>query len=200
LHNKSTAPANTADSPGVVPVVAGMPAEADDVNHGSGRPASSQQVYEALGALGAAPLLDPQLRPDGPLPEYRLPLLGALLATTELEITTALDGDDRQSALGRVALGWDESIDRDPPSALGVLVARMDNTSLQIASLDVAGVGHITAWAAARMTSDLLRALLSLQLGDRSRAVMALEAAEESARNVVAGIREARAATGEDEG
>lgn len=167
------------------------------MNHGSGRPASSQQIYEALSALGAAPLLDPQLRSDGPLPEYRLALLGALLAATELEIATAVDGDDHQSALGQVALGWEGAIGRDPAPALETLAARIDSASLQIAALDMAGVGRVAAWVAARVTSHLLQALLSLRSGDSSRALIAFDAAEESARNVVTGIQEARAAVGE---
>ncbi|MFE2102559.1 hypothetical protein, partial [Streptomyces sp. NPDC059468] len=55
----------------------------------SERPVTAEQIHAALVALGAEPMADPEVRPEGPQEEDRLHLLGSLLAKTELEITAA---------------------------------------------------------------------------------------------------------------
>ncbi|MGP8304511.1 hypothetical protein ACTPOK_42860 [Streptomyces inhibens] len=70
-------------------------------------PVSADQIYQALVALGAKPLFDPEVRPEGPQDEDRRRLLGALLTKVELEITAAtrLGSDENE---GEVLLGWIE--------------------------------------------------------------------------------------------
>jgi hypothetical protein len=63
--------------------------EAGIVGISSEHPVSAEQIHSALVALGAEPVLDPELWPSGPQVEDRLRLMGALLATVELEITAA---------------------------------------------------------------------------------------------------------------
>lgn len=59
----------------------------------SKHPVSAEQVSATLATLGPElgpePLFDPQLQPQGPQDEDRRQLLGALMATAELEITAA---------------------------------------------------------------------------------------------------------------
>jgi hypothetical protein len=70
--------------------------EAGTVSISSEHPVSAEQVYAALVALGAEPVLDPELWPEGPQEDDRLRLLGALLARTELEITASTRPADEQ--------------------------------------------------------------------------------------------------------
>jgi hypothetical protein len=55
------------------------------------RPSSARALYRALDELGAAPVPDPGLRPDGPKRTDSALLLGVLLAKTELDAAVRAD-------------------------------------------------------------------------------------------------------------
>jgi hypothetical protein len=77
---------------------------------------SADQVYRALVALGAGPVADPEVRPEGPQEGDRLHLLGALLAKTELEITAAtrLGEDEGADDVVEAVIGWSLQVGADP--------------------------------------------------------------------------------------
>ncbi|MFF3788015.1 hypothetical protein [Streptomyces sp. NPDC001933] len=98
-------------------------------------PVSADQIDRALVALGAEPLFDPEMRPEGPQDEDRRRLLGALLAKVELEITAATRlGSDEDE--GEVLLGWIEEAGPDSGMTNNVLVNRLHRTGVQLLGLD----------------------------------------------------------------
>jgi hypothetical protein len=77
------------------------------VSISSEHPVSSEQVYAALAALRAAPVLDPERRPEGPTAQDKLPLLGGLLAVVDLEFTAATRvGAGQDDDVSETVLGW----------------------------------------------------------------------------------------------
>ncbi|GAA0442813.1 hypothetical protein ACFQ2B_35735 [Streptomyces stramineus] len=63
-------------------------------------------IYAALAALGAEPVLDPELWPDRPQNEDGVRPLGNLLAETELKLTTATRlGDQELDDLANAVVG-----------------------------------------------------------------------------------------------
>ncbi|BCK67393.1 hypothetical protein Srufu_013460 [Streptomyces libani subsp. rufus] len=92
---------------------------------------SADQIYRALVALGAEPLFDPEVRPEGPQDEDRRRLLGALLAKVELEVTAASRLDSEEDE-GEVLLGWIEEVTPDSSLSANVLVNRLHRTGVQL--------------------------------------------------------------------
>ncbi|MFE9743091.1 hypothetical protein [Streptomyces sp. NPDC006477] len=69
-------------------------------------PVGPDAIYRALVALGAAPVLDPEVWPDGPQDDDRVRLLGCLLAKTELELAAVESaGEDGLTVVGDAFLG-----------------------------------------------------------------------------------------------
>ncbi|MBU3864851.1 hypothetical protein KN815_12425 [Streptomyces sp. 4503] len=92
----------------------------------SEHPASADQIYRALVAVGAEPLFDPEIRPEGPQEEDRLRLLGVLLAKAELELTASTRlADEQMEDVAETVIGWAEHVgpDSDRAAACGRLSA-----------------------------------------------------------------------------
>ncbi|MFE5092349.1 hypothetical protein ACFRCI_18680 [Streptomyces sp. NPDC056638] len=169
----------------------------------SEHPVSAEQIYSALVALGAEPVLDPDLWPSGPQAEDRLRLMGALLATVELEITAATgSGEDLFEAFAEPAMGWMEKVGVDSPLASLLLSNRMQRTAVQLMGTDEEEpppVGQAAAMAAVVTSADLLSAHLQAAQGDEEGARRALDRAEGSVADVLAGMHALRVAIGDVE-
>jgi hypothetical protein len=94
---------------------------------------SAEQVYAALVALEAEPVLDPEFWPEGPQAEDRLRLLGVLLAKTELEVTAATGmGEGQLEDVAEALLGWSEQTGPDSDLLFSVLANRLQRTAVQL--------------------------------------------------------------------
>ncbi|SCF61397.1 hypothetical protein GA0115254_107214 [Streptomyces sp. Ncost-T10-10d] len=177
--------------------------EAEVVGISSEHPVSAEQIYSALVALGAEPVLDPDLWPSGPQAEDRLRLMGALLATVELEITAATgSGEGLFEAFAEPAMGWMEKVGVDSPLASLLLSNRMQRTAVQLMGTDEEEpppVGQAASMAAVVASADLLSAHLQAAQGDEEGARRALDRAEGSVADVLAGMHALRVAIGDVE-
>ncbi|MFH8370962.1 hypothetical protein [Streptomyces sp. NPDC018031] len=183
----------------------------------SEHPVSATQVYSALVALGVEPVLDPDLRPAGPLPEDCPSLLGALLATAELE-TAALGGSGEgfSEETGDVIVGWLEKVGPgNRELGLVVLSDRLKRTALQLAEgadededeqEDGADggaedgdrpSGRSAATAAVVAAANLLGAHLHARSGDPDGVRQALNETEVALADLLAGMAALRAGIGD---
>lgn len=128
---------------------------------------------------GPTPLFDPEVRPEGPQEEDRRPLLGALLAQTELEVTAAprLDSEEEE---GQVLLGWIEEVGPDSALSANVLVNRLHRTGVLPLGLDQDETfpGQSAASMAVVVAADTFGALLHFQTVDVEGVRRALGRAE----------------------
>ncbi|MFD4948224.1 hypothetical protein ACFVYE_44110 [Streptomyces sp. NPDC058239] len=158
----------------------------------SEHPVSAEQIYSALVALGAEPVLDPDLWPAGPQAEDRLRLMGALLATVELEITASTgSGEDLFEEFAESVMGWMEKVGVDSPLASLLLSNRMQRTAVQLMDTneeEPPPAGQAASMAAVVASADLLSAHLQAEQGDKEGARRALDRAEGSVADVLAGM------------
>ncbi|WP_346161728.1 hypothetical protein [Streptomyces mordarskii] len=167
----------------------------------SEHPVSADQVYRALTALGAEPVTDPILRPEGPQEEDRLHLLGSLLATTELEITAAtrLAEEDEIEDVLDTMLGWSSQVGPDPGLAANVLTNRLQRTAIQVSESgeDQLPPGRDAAFAAVTTAVYALSAQLAVEHGAVEATRRALGGAEEALIDILQGIHDLRVAIGD---
>ncbi|MEU8911604.1 hypothetical protein [Streptomyces mirabilis] len=160
------------------------------------------QIYSALVALRAEPVMDPETRPDGPQPEDRLRLLGALLAAVELEITAATRIDDEfyQGFTGVIG-GWAETVGADEAPAYLVIINRLQRTAVQMMQPEdeEKRPGQAASVAAAIAGADLLAAQLAADYGSLDGARHSLNRAEGSLANIVVGMHVLRVGLGDVE-
>jgi hypothetical protein len=169
----------------------------------SERPVSAEQVFSALVALRAEPVMDPEVRPAGPQPEDRLRLLGALLATVESEVTAAVPIEEEFfEGLAEVITGWSEKIGPDAALAALVLSHRLQRTALQLGTEDEQeepSVGRAASLAAVVAGAELLSAQLAAERGDPDGVRRSLNGVEGSLAEVLAGMQQMRVDTGDVE-
>ncbi|MFD3504739.1 hypothetical protein [Streptomyces sp. NPDC058678] len=169
---------------------------------GSDHPAGADRIYAALVALGAEPVLDPELWPQGPQEGDRLRLLGVLLAKTELEITAAtrLGEDEQFEDIADVVLGWTEQVGSSG-IASNVLVNRLQRTAVQLmdGGEEKTAAGQVASGAAVVAAADVLSAHLQFEHGDVERTRRALDRTEASVIAVLEGMHEVRVAIGDVE-
>lgn len=160
---------------------------------------SAEQIYRALVALGAEPLFDPELRPEGPQEEDRLRLLGALLAKTELEITSSTRmADEQMEDVAEVVLGWAEEVGPDSALSANVLSNRIERTGLQLmGEEEETPPGRAASFMAVVTSADALGAHLRFQRGDAEGVRQALGRAEASVIGVLQGLHGLRIAIGD---
>ncbi|WP_326763398.1 hypothetical protein OG978_01200 [Streptomyces sp. NBC_01591] len=174
--------------------------DAESVSISSEHPVSADQIYRALVALGAEPLFDPEMRPEGPQDEDRRRLLGALLAKVELEITAATRlGNDEDE--GEVLLGWIEEAGPDSGMTNNVLINRLHRTGVQLLGLDEDETfpGQSAASMAIVVSADTFGAHLRFQDGDVEGVRSALGRAEVSVIEVQQSMHDLRVAIGDAE-
>ncbi|WP_331752843.1 hypothetical protein OG440_38605 (plasmid) [Streptomyces sp. NBC_00637] len=166
----------------------------------SEHPVGPDQIYAALVALGCAPVLDPELWPQGPQEEDRRRLLGVLLATTELEITAATRlGSDEDEA--EVLLGWTGQVGPESDLTANVLVNRLHRTGVQLMGLEEeeTPAGRMAATMALVAAADTFGAHLHFQSGDVAGVRRALGRAETSVIELQQGMHDLRVAIGDSE-
>ncbi|MFB7999722.1 hypothetical protein ACFC4G_43905 [Streptomyces sp. NPDC056002] len=166
----------------------------------SERPASVDQIYRALVALGAEPLFDPEVRPEGPGDEDRRQLLGALLAKVELEITAATRLDSEEDE-GEILLGWVEEVGPESGLSAKVLVNRLHRTGVQFLGLDQDETfpGQSAASMAMVVAADTFGAHLHFRDSDVEGVRRALGRAETALINVQESMHNLRVAIGDAE-
>ncbi|MFF7129253.1 MULTISPECIES: hypothetical protein [unclassified Streptomyces] len=165
----------------------------------SERPVTAEQIHAALVALGAEPMADPEVRPEGPQEEDRLHLLGSLLAKTELEITAAtrLTEEEEIEDVLSTMLGWSEQVG-DPGLAVNVLTNRLHRTALQVApDAEELPPGREASFAAAMAAVYALSAQLHTERGDVEGTRRALGGAEEALIDILQGMHGLRVAIGD---
>ncbi|MER5376269.1 hypothetical protein [Streptomyces sp. NPDC002553] len=170
----------------------------------SDRPVGAEQIYAALVALGAEPVADPELRPEGPKEGDRLNLLGSLLAKVELEIAAATrlaEEEEIQDVLSTV-LGWSAQIGSAPGLAANVLTNRLQRTAIQVSESDEdrPSPGRDAAFAAVTTSVFVLSAQLAAEHGDVQATRRALGGAEEGLIDILQGMHELRIAIGDGVG
>ncbi|MFF4902900.1 hypothetical protein [Streptomyces sp. NPDC001068] len=166
----------------------------------SEHPVSADQVYRALVAMGAEPVADPVLRPEGPLEEDRLHLLGSLLAAAEVEITAATrsaESEEIEDVLATL-FGWSEQVG-DPGLAVGVLTNRLQRTAIQVSESDEEEPppGQDAAFAAVTTAVYTLSAQLAADQGDVEAARRLLGAADAALIDTLQSIHALRIAIGD---
>lgn len=165
----------------------------------SEHPVSTEQIYRALVALGAEPLFDPEVRPEGPQEEDRLRLLGVLLAKTELELTasTRLENEQMED-IAETVIGWAEEVGPDSDLTANVLSNRLERTGLQLMGQeDETPPGRMASFMAVVAAADTFGAHLRLQHGDTEGVRQALGRAEASVIGILHGIHDLRIAIGD---
>jgi hypothetical protein len=162
-------------------------------------PVSADQVYAALVALGAEPVLDPKLWRQGPQEENRRWLLGVLLAKVELEITAATrPGSDQEQ--GEVLLGWIDQAGPDLAVSTNALTNRIRRTRVQLMGLDEdAPAGRMASAMAIAVAADTLSAHLHFQNGDVDEVRRGLGRAEAALIEVQRNIHALRVDIGDAE-
>ncbi len=160
------------------------------------------QVYSALVAMRAAPVMDPESRPDGPRPDDRLRLLGALLAAVELEITAATRTDDEfYQGFAAVVGGWTETVGAAATLPSLVIINRLQRTAVQMMPPEdeEERPGQAASVAAAMAGADLLATQLAADHGSRERARLSSNRGEGSLANLVMGMHVLRVSLGDVE-
>lgn len=165
----------------------------------SEHPVSTEQIYRALVALGAEPLFDPEVRPEGPQEDDRLRLLGALLAKTELEITASNRlADEQMEDVAETVLGWAEEMGPDSDLSANVLSNRLERTGLQLMGEgEETPPGRAASFMAVVTAADAFGAYLRFQRGDVEGVRQALGRAEASVIGILQGIHGLRIAIGD---
>ncbi|MGV9268080.1 hypothetical protein ACWDRR_25845 [Kitasatospora sp. NPDC003701] len=165
----------------------------------SAYPVSADQVYRALVAMGAEPLFDPEVRPEGPEEEDRLRLLGALLAKAELELTASTRmADEQMQDVAESVLGWAEAVGPDSALSANVLSNRLERTGLQLMGVEEeTPPGRQASFRAVVAAADLFGAHLRHERGDHEGVRQALGRAEESIIGILQGIHALRIAIGD---
>ncbi|MEU9279500.1 hypothetical protein [Streptomyces sp. NPDC048341] len=168
----------------------------------SEHPVTPDQIYRALVALGAEPVLDPEMWPEGPQEGDRRRLLGVLLAKTELEITAAtrLDQDQDQDE-AEVLLGWTGEVGPHTGLSANVLVNRLHRTAMQLAGLDEDEIppGRLASSTAVVAAADTFGAHLHAEAGDVEGIRRALGRAEVSVIEVQRSMHDLRVDIGDAE-
>ncbi|MFJ6140571.1 hypothetical protein [Kitasatospora sp. NPDC092286] len=166
-------------------------------------PVSPDQVYAALVALRRAPVLDPELWPNGPQQDDLRRLLGVLLAVVELEITanTRL-GSDQDTDVAEVLFGWTEQVGATPGLFANVLASRLQRTAVQLMGLDEdeegeTSPGRMASSMAVVAAADTLDADLHFQSGDVDGVRQALGRAEASVIEIQQSMHDLRVAIGD---
>ncbi|MFE2710318.1 hypothetical protein ACFXI6_55495 [Streptomyces mirabilis] len=165
--------------------------------------ASVDQIYRALVALGAEPVLDPELRPEGPQEEDRLRMLGALLAKAELEITAAtrLGIGDGAIDIADTLAGWMEHT--GPTVGMSVLLNRLERTAVQLVGPAEEGeppAGRAASSAAVVAAAGMLGAHMVSKRADAEVIRLTLDRTEASVIALLEGIHQMRVAIGDVEG
>lgn len=167
----------------------------------SEHPVSAEQVRAALAALGAEPVVDPQVRSEGPGEADRLRLLGCLLATAEWEITAAtrLSEEGEIEDVLQTSLGWTDRLGDDPGLAVNVLTNRLQRTAMQVSESEgeQSPPGREASFAAAMTALYTLSAQLHADRGDVEGTRRALGGAEEALIDVMQGMYDLRVAIGD---
>lgn len=167
-------------------------------------PVSAEQIYAALAALSAEPVVDPEKRPQGPQEKDRLHLLGSLLAKTELEITAAtrLTEEEEVEDVFETLLGWGEQIGPDTGLAVNVLTNRLQRTALQVSEPEAEELppGREAAFAAVMTAVYALSAQWHAERGDTEGTRHALSGAEEALIDILQGMHDLRVAIGDAPG
>jgi hypothetical protein len=171
--------------------------EAGAVSISSEHPVSAEQVYTALVALAAEPVLDPVLWPEGPQEDDRLRLLGALLARTELEITASTRLAQMEDVAETVT-GWAEHVGPDSDLSANVLSNRLERTGVQLmGEEEETPPGRAASFMAVVTAADALGAHLRFERGDVEGVRQALGRAEASVIGILQGIHGLRIAIGD---
>jgi hypothetical protein len=160
----------------------------------SDHPVSADQVLQALVALGAEPVVDPELRPAGPRPEDLPELLGALLATLELEIATRIHPtDDPPVGLPELIAGWNAMIG-DAGLGLAVLANRLQRSALDALQAESEDEPEPSAMEAAGNAAVAAANLISafLSSGDDREVRRSLDSAEGFLAEALTGLHDAR--------
>ncbi|MFI2765017.1 hypothetical protein ACH5A3_40320 [Streptomyces echinatus] len=164
------------------------------------------QVYSALVAMRAAPVMDPESRPDGPRPDDRLGLLGALLAAVELEISAVTRIDDEfYQGFAAVAGGWAETVGAAATLPSLLIINRLQRTAVQMMPPEdepedeEERPGQAASVAAAMAGADLLATQLAADHGSRERARLSSNRGEGSLANLVMGMHVLRVNLGDVE-
>ncbi|ANP51720.1 hypothetical protein AVL59_20890 [Streptomyces griseochromogenes] len=163
-------------------------------------PVTAEQVHAALAALGAEPVADPEVRPEGPREEDRLHLLGSLLAKAELEITAAtrLTEEEEIEDVLNTVVGWSEQVGPDPGLAANILTNRLHRTAMQVApDAEELPPGREASFAAAMTAVYALSAHLHAERGDIEGTRRALGGAEEALIDILQGMHDLRIAIGD---
>ncbi|MGW8955886.1 hypothetical protein [Streptomyces sp. NPDC055709] len=165
----------------------------------SEHPVSAEQIYRALVALEAEPVLDPELWPEGPQEDDRLRLLGALLAKTELEITALTRlADEQMEDVAETVVGWAEYVGPDPDLSANVLPNRLERTGLQLmGEEEETPPGRAASFMGVVTAVDAFGAHFRFQRGDVKGVRQALGRAEESVIGILQGIHGLRVAIGD---
>lgn len=173
--------------------------EAGPVSISSEHPASAEQIYRALVALGAEPILDPESWPEGPREDDRLRLLGALLAKAELEITASTGlVDEGMEDVAETVAGWAEFVGPDSDLSANVLSNRLERTGVQLMGEDEeTPPGRAASFMAVVTAADAFGAHLRFRRGDAEGVRRALGRAEASVIGVMQGIHGLRIAIGD---
>ncbi len=160
-------------------------------------------ICAALAALGAAPVLDPEMWPEGPQDEDRVRLLGSLLAKVELELTAAIRlGDQELDDLADAVFGWLDQVGTEGALATNVLLNRLQRTAVQIVGRgedEETPAGRVAAWACVVAAVDALSAELNFQQGDVEGVRRALGRTETALITVLEGMHDLRVAIGDAE-
>ncbi|GAA2639391.1 hypothetical protein GCM10010425_49310 [Streptomyces spororaveus] len=168
-------------------------------------PVGPDAIYRALAALGAAPVMDPELWPNGPQDDDRARLLGCLLAKTELELaatTRTSAGENGLAVLGDVYMGWMDEVGPDRDTALAVLVSRLERTAVHLLDpedpdAENAPPGQFTAWAAVVTAVTALGAHMHAQDGDVEGVRRALGRVESCIIQLLQGVHDLRVVIGD---
>ncbi|MGP3947480.1 hypothetical protein [Streptomyces sp. 7N604] len=162
---------------------------------------SADQALQAMVALGAEPVVDPELRPAGPRPEDLPELLGALLATVEVEIATRIHPtDDPPAGLPELIAGWNAMVG-DDGLGLAILGNRLQRTALDVLQAESEDEPEPSAMEAAGNAAVAAANLISAYLssGDDREVRQSLDAAEGFIAEALTNLHAARSELTEDE-
>lgn len=160
----------------------------------SEHPLSADQAVRALVALGAEPVVDPEVRPAGLGPEDLPELLGALLATIELEIAVRIHTTaDPPVGLPELMSGW-EAMVGDDALGLAVLANRLQRCAFDVMQAETEDKPEPSATEAASHAVLAAANLISayLRIGDDAQVRGALDEAEGFLADALTGLHHAR--------
>ncbi|MFF4021162.1 hypothetical protein [Streptomyces sp. NPDC001843] len=171
------------------------------VNISNEQPASAEEIYAALVALRAEPVMDRESRTDGPHPDDRFRLLGALLATVELEITAATRVDDEFfQGFAAVIGGWSQKVKADAAVGAVVMINRLQRTAVQMmgpSDEEEERPGQAASMAAVMVATDLLAAQIAADAANPDGARRSLNRVEGSLADMLVGMHVLRVCLGD---